>query len=377
MSIPDTRQPQAEPPETKRSPVDQRIAVVLFNLGGPDRPQAVEPFLFNLFNDSAIIALPGLIRAPLARLIAKRRAPAARAIYERIGGRSPIVPQTEAQAEALEAKLAADGLSGVKVFIAMRYWRPRAADTVQAVIDFGPQAVILLPLYPQFSTTTTASSLWEWHRMARRAALTVPTAEICCYPVSSGFIEAHCALLRDALTKTGRQAARVLFSAHGLPERTVTGRGDPYPWQVEQGCKAIAERLNLKDWVICYQSRVGPLKWIGPSTEDEIRRAARDGVGVVLTPVAFVSEHSETLVELDIEYRELAERLALPFYERVPALGTAPGYIETLSELVRQALNGAGGTLSGAGGRLCPADKRGCPNRHAAALAAPNDGAAP
>lgn len=340
-----------------------RIAVVLTNLGGPDSPEAVEPFLFNLFNDPAIIALPGFARAPLARLIARRRAPAAREIYGQMEGRSPILPQTERQAAKLEAALNDDDRSEFKVFVAMRYWHPRAAETVRAVKAYAPQAIVLLPLYPQFSTTTTASSSKEWRAEARSAGLTAPTAEICCYPLQEHFLSAHVRLLKTALAEAGDQPLRVLFSAHGLPERTVKQRGDPYPWQVEQGCAAIAERLELKDWVICYQSRVGPLKWIGPATDDEIRRAGRDGTGIVLTPIAFVSEHSETLVELDIEYQRLAEATGVPVYVRVPALSEAPEFIAGLASLVRRGLETPGGVLSYAGGRICPGAAAGCPNR--------------
>ncbi|MFP3943091.1 MAG: ferrochelatase [Alphaproteobacteria bacterium] len=339
-----------------------RIAVVLTNLGGPDSPGAVQPFLFNLFNDPAIVGLPGMVRTPLARLIARRRAPTARDIYARMDGRSPIVPLTERQAAALEKALAGDDGGEMRVFIAMRYWHPRAEETVRAVKEFAPHAVVLLPLYPQFSTTTTASSSREWKRESQRAGLTAPLSEICCYPLENHFLDAHVQLLKEALDKRGAEPGRVLFSAHGLPERTVTRRGDPYPWQVEQGCAAIAGRLGLEDWAVCYQSRVGPLKWIGPSTEEEIRRAGQEGKGVVLTPIAFVSEHSETLVELDIEYRHLAEASGVPWYVRVPALGESPEFIAGLAALVRRALNTPGGVLSHEGGRICPAEARGCPN---------------
>lgn len=357
-------------PDTARP----RIAVVLTNLGGPDSLETVEPFLFNLFNDPAIVGLPGPIRTPLARLIARRRTPAAQKIYAQMDGSSPIVPLTKRQAAALQAELAKAGLGEVRVFIAMRYWAPRARETVREVKAFAPHAVVLLPLYPQFSTTTTASSSREWRLEADRAGLRAPLSEICCYPLEAHFLDAHLRLLKDGLAKAGAAPARVLFSAHGLPERTVARRGDPYPWQVEQGCAAIAGRLGLEDWAVCYQSRVGPLKWIGPSTEEEIRRAGRDRVGIVLTPVAFVSEHSETLVELDIEYRRLAQSSGAPCYVRVPALGEAPEFISGLAALVKRALDTPGGVLSQEGGRLCPVEARGCPNRRPGPQAAAAQG---
>ena len=344
-----------------------RIAVVLFNLGGPDGPEAVRPFLFNLFNDPAIIAVPGPLRGLLARLIAARRAPVARRIYDELGGGSPLLAETEAQARALEAALADAG--EVRAFPCMRYWHPMSDAVAREVAAFAPERVLLLPLYPQFSTTTTASSLTEWRRAAAAAGLAAPGTGICCYPAAGGLVEAQAALIRPRLltaAAAGQGRPRLLFSAHGLPKKVVA-RGDPYQWQVERTSAAVAERLrrdgiDALDWQICYQSRVGPLEWIGPSTEAEIRRAGRDRVPVVLTPIAFVSEHSETLVELDIEYRKLAAEHGVPAYERVPALGTEPGFIAALADLVRQALGRpAGSTAPDGGRRLCPAAFRRCP----------------
>lgn len=338
-----------------------RIAVVLFNLGGPDRPEAVRPFLVNLFSDPAIMRVPGWLRWILARVIARRRAPVAEENYARIGGRSPLLPNTEAQAEALSAALA--DLGEVRSFIAMRYWHPFAAEAARAVAAFRPDRIVLLPLYPQFSTTTTASSLKDWRRAAGRAGLSQPTAAICCYPVERHLIAVKARLVADAIaTAKERGPVRVLFSAHGLPEKIVAA-GDPYQWQVEQTAAAIAAKAGLvpADWVVCYQSRVGPLRWLGPSTEEEIRRAARDRVGLVVVPIAFVSEHSETLVELDIEYRHLAEGLGIPSYIRVDAAGVAPEFIAGLAGLVRDAVDRDGGWAPPGGGRLCPAAHGACP----------------
>lgn len=312
----------------------KRIAVVLFNLGGPDSLDAVRPFLVNLFSDPAIIRLPGVFRWGIARLIAARRTPVAREIYEKLGGRSPILAETEAQARALEAALA--DLGEVKVFIAMRYWHPRAAETVLAVKEFRPEATVLLPLYPQFSTTTTGSSLAEWGRLAEMAN----TSAISNYPDEPGFVGAVRELIERSLAEIGRsEDVRILFSAHGLPQSVVDG-GDPYPKEVETSVRAVLRALPRQplDWAICYQSRVGPLKWLEPSIEAELRRAAEDRKGVLIVPIAFVSEHSETLVELDIEYRRLAESLALPVYKRVPTVGTNQSFIDGLARLVGRAL---------------------------------------
>ena len=338
-----------------------RVAVVLMNLGGPDSLDAVEPFLRNLFRDPAIIGAPGPVRRLLARLIAKRRGPEAREIYRTIGGRSPLLEETEAQAAALQAALG--DLGEVEVAIAMRYWHPMSDAAAQRVIAFGPDRIVLLPLYPQFSTTTVASSLAAWRSAAGAAGISIPTQAICCYPRADGLIAAHAALIEPLLAAVAEAGKpRLLFSAHGLPKRVVA-RGDPYQWQVEETARRIVERLGRDglDWTVCYQSKVGPLAWLEPATVDELDRAGRDRVPVVLVPIAFVSEHSETLVELDVTYREHAERAGVPAYHRVPALGTHPAFIEELEGLVRRALDGEAHLDSGEGGRLCPAAHGGCP----------------
>ncbi|MBC8338659.1 MAG: ferrochelatase [Alphaproteobacteria bacterium] len=352
----------------------ERLAVVVFNLGGPDNPEAVEPFLFNLFNDPAIISLPGIFRNPLAKLISRRRGPVARDIYAEIGGKSPLLEETQAQAEALKNKLA--NLAGdVRVFIAMRYWHPFSEEAAREVKAFEPDQVVLLPLYPQFSTTTTGSSLKAWDRAAEAVGLKAPSRAVCCYPFEPGYIRGQAELIRPAIEDAERQMgggkrARVLFSAHGLPEKVIA-RGDPYQWQIEQTSAAVSDALAEAlsrpdlDWAVCYQSRVGPLKWIGPSLEDELKRAGGDGAGVVVVPVAFVSEHSETLVELDIEYRAVAEELGLPAYVRVPALAVQDDFIGGLARMVEGCLGEPDGIVclvgGETGGRLCPSNFKGCP----------------
>jgi protoporphyrin/coproporphyrin ferrochelatase len=313
-----------------------KIAIILFNLGGPDSLEAVQPFLRNLFSDPAILRVPSFIRGPLASFIARRRAPIAREIYGKIGGASPILGQTEAQARALEEALGAGDGEGHewRGYVCMRYWHPMTEATVRSVERFRPDRIVLLPLYPQYSTATTASSFKAWNDLAR---FKVPTAVVKDYPVEPGFIAASVALVKEGLDQAGDGPKRVLFSAHGLPERVIKA-GDPYQGQVEQSAKAIANAIGGLDWSVCYQSRVGPLKWIGPSTDAEIARAGVDRVSVVLYPLSFVSEHSETLVELDIEYRHLAEKAGVPAYIRVPTVGTHPLFIAGLARLVRDAL---------------------------------------
>jgi len=334
--------------------MSKRIAVVLFNLGGPDSPEAIQPFLFNLFNDRAIIQLPNPLRWLLARFISSRRAPVAKEIYKHLGGKSPLLDLTLEQAAALEKKLAAVG--EVRCFVAMRYWHPMIVETAERVRDFAPDEIILLPLYPQYSTTTTGSSLNEWARARSVVGLSAPEKSICCYPDDPGWISAQVDLIRIALDGLGTDSeTRILFSAHGLPKKIVDA-GDPYQSQVESTVGLIVHKLDTDtDWVICYQSRVGRLEWIGPSTEDELKRAAEDGVQVLVVPVAFVSEHSETLVELDIEYRELAENLGVSAYHRVPAVGVHDQFISGLAGLVRKTLDQQKPICSGApdGKRIC------------------------
>ena len=338
-----------------------RLAVVLFNLGGPDSLDAVEPFLHNLFRDPAIIRAPAPLRRLIARLIARRRGPEARDIYRAIGGRSPLLAETEAQATALARALEDRGAAVVTV--AMRYWHPMSEAAAHKVAAFRPDRVVLLPLYPQFSTTTTASSLAVWRKAAEGAGIAAPTRAVCCYPRADGLIQAHVALIRPLLDEASEAGApRLLFSAHGLP-RKVVARGDPYQWQVEETARRIVARLDrdVLDWRVCYQSKVGPMAWLEPSIAAEIDRAGRDRVPVVVVPVAFVSEHSETLVELDLTYRDHARAAGVPAYHRVPALGTHPSFIAALADLVRGALERDGGLASGEGGRLCPAPHRRCP----------------
>lgn len=314
-----------------------RTAVILFNLGGPDSPAAVQPFLLNLFSDPAIMNVPGPLRWVLARIISRRRAPVAQEIYARMGGRSPILPQTEAQARALEEALGGEG--EWRCFVAMRYWHPRAAETARQVAAWRPDRVVLLPLYPQYSSTTSASSLKEWRRAAADGGLRAPTMTVCCYPAQRGWIEALVRLTRESWARAAVYGTpRVLFSAHGLPRKVIEA-GDPYRMQVERTAAAVVEGLGIAglDWTVCFQSRVGPLEWIKPYTEDEILAASGAGRPLVVVPVAFVSEHSETLVELDIEYREKALAMGCPAYERVPAVATHSAFIDGLAALVRLA----------------------------------------
>jgi len=335
-----------------------RTAVVVFNLGGPDSLAAVRPFLTNLFTDPAIIRLPGPLRWLVARLIAYRRAPLAREIYGHLGGSSPILANTEAQARALGAALGPE----YRVFIAMRHWHPLSAAAAGAVKAWSPERIVLLPLYPQFSTTTTASSVKAWHVAAARAGLDVPTRLLCCYPGDAGFVAAVAAPLRRALDETpAGERVRVLISAHGLPE-SIVAAGDPYRWQVEQSMAAVRAVLGRSDLdaVLCFQSRVGPMKWLQPSTDAEIRRAGTEGRSLIVVPIAFVSEHSETLVELDRDYGRLAKEAGVPRYRRLPTVGADPQFIAGLAAQVRRIAREGNAIESNLGARLCPRNYSGC-----------------
>ena len=317
----------------------KKTAIVLFNLGGPDQLSSVKPFLFNLFNDPAIIGAPKVIRYFIAKLISSKREKTAQEIYSFMGGRSPILEETKHQSKMLQKKLDNEK-EEYKVFISMRYWKPFVEETIKKVIDWNPKEVILLPLYPQFSTTTSGSSFLSWKKAATKNNYNVPTKILCCYPEDKNFILAHTKNIQKTLNKIKKNKdkkhnIRLLFSAHGLPEKIIN-KGDPYQNQVEKTVKNIINNMNKKEFIhtICYQSKVGPLKWIGPSTESEIIKASKKKETIVLVPIAFVSEHSETLVELDIEYKEVAMLNGCENYYRVPALGISEHFINGLYNLI-------------------------------------------
>ena len=346
----------------------KRLAVVLFNLGGPDRPEAIKPFLVNLFTDPAILRVPFFVRPFLARLIARARVKPATENYAFLGGKSPLLELTRQQAVALEAQL---GDYDTLCFVAMRYWHPFSLQTAREVLAFAPDEVVLLPLYPQYSTTTTGSSLTAWREAAAQVGLVAPVHSLCCYHSDPGFIRTTADIVRDSYTKARAELdpaipLRVLFSAHGLPE-VIVKRGDPYQNQVEKTSAAVARAMAVEnlEWTICYQSRATPQKWIDPSIEVEIARAAHDKVAILVVPIAFVSDHSETLVELDIEYQEVAHKAGVPGYFRAPVQNSDPGFIAALAALVRATLARPTGLCSFVGNRTCPAPFGDCPHARA------------
>lgn len=353
----------------------RRVAVVLFNLGGPDAPESVRPFLVNLFSDPAILRVPGFIRPWLAKLIAWRRTKPAQENYAVLGGKSPLRELTEEQGRNLEIMLRQrEPETDYRCFVAMRYWHPMSDEAVSAVQSWGAEEVLLIPLYPQFSTTTTGSSITAWNEACETAGLRVPTTALCCFHSDESYARATARMVQEAYDKARAELPpevplRILFSAHGLPESIIKS-GDPYQWQVESSVAAVISHLEIPDLdsIVCFQSRVTPQKWIGPSTEDEIERAAKQKVAILISPIAFVSEHSETLVELDVEYREEADHLGIPGYFRVPAQNSDVGFITAMANLVQRTRDSDRALCSFAGARQCPKQHGDCPHARVRAV---------
>jgi ferrochelatase len=274
-----------------------------------------------------------------------------------------LLDLTTKQALALEAALQGEA----KTFIAMRYWHPFAREAAAAIKVYDPDRIVLLPLYPQFSTTTTGSSLFDWHEAAARAGLIKPTTTICCYYSDPAYIKSIAALVDKAIAdakatiEPGIQL-RLLFSAHGLPESIVKA-GDPYQQEVEASVAAVMQQITDRDVqsLVCYQSRATPQKWLSPSTIEAIEEAGRDQVAVLLVPIAFVSDHIETLVELDIENRELAEENHVPGYFRAAVPNDDPAFIAALAGIARRAIAQGDGMCSQVPGRSCDVVNKDCP----------------
>jgi ferrochelatase len=316
-------------------------AVVLLNLGGPDSLEAVEPCLYNLFCDPFIIDLPlgFLFRKPLARRISSKRTNEAQHIYRQIGGKSPLLELTRQQAQALERRL--NEFGHYKVFIAMRYWHPFTAEAMQQVRASGATAVVLLPLYPQYSRTTSTSSLAEWKRLAPKFSVEkIPTRIIPSYHSDANYIAAVAENLQRCLKENWPPDApqpHILFSAHGVPV-SVIERGDPYQTHIEETVHLVMEAIrHSHPHIVCYQSKVGKAEWLKPSTENTIKKLGAEGVkDMLVVPIAFVSDHSETLYELDMLLKDVALAAGVRKYVRVPALNDSPRFINALAELVRR-----------------------------------------
>ncbi len=319
----------------------KKLGVVLFQLGGPDSADAVEPFLYNLFCDPDIINFFGawFARRPLARYIARKRASHVRENYDAIGGHSPIRLLTERQARALEKSLASQ--VDVKCFIAMRYWNPLSAETAEAVNTWNAPDLVLLPMYPHYSFATTSSSLKEWNRVyhPNGNAPLVHTVEMFFdHPL---YIQAVAEKIALSLTHFDEpDGARIVFSAHGLPLSLIE-RGDPYARQIAETVNLVMQRGGWKNkHALCFQSKVGRRKWLTPSLTDTIDELARAGEkNLLLVPIAFVTEHIETLHEINIEAREHAHKLGIQQFEMMPAVGDSPTFIAALTDVVLRSMS--------------------------------------
>lgn len=321
-----------------------KTGIVMLNLGGPATLDDVEPFLLELFADREIIQLP--FQRWLGPFIARRRTPKVRGLYAGIGGGSPILWYTEAQGRGMVTRL--DRLSPDtaphKFYVAFRYTRPNSEDALRMMHSDGVERAVAFTQYPQFSCSTTGSSLNELWRAAGRTGLrdAFEWSIVDRWPVHPGFIEAMTETVRDGLEQfnpADRDKALILFSAHSLP-LDVIDRGDSYPQEVGAGVQRVIESLGAPNpYLLAYQSDVGPVRWLGPSTEQVIRRlGARGQKHVLVVPIAFTSDHIETLSELDREYGEVAHQVGIKHYKRAPALNDRPRFLDALAEIVRDHL---------------------------------------
>jgi protoporphyrin/coproporphyrin ferrochelatase len=316
-----------------------RLGVLLLNLGGPEQLSDVRPFLFNLFSDPEIIRLPiPALQKPLAWLIATSRAKKSQANYEKIGGGSPLRRITEEQAIAIEQELKSRG-TDARVYIGMRYWNPFTEEALEAIRRDGVEDLVILPLYPQFSISTSGSSfrlidrIWKEKPHLKPAKYTVVPS----WYEKPGYLQAMAELIDREIEKCPNpDTAHVFFSAHGVPVSYVTEGGDPYQQEIENCAAAVMKTLGRSnEYTLAYQSKVGPVEWLQPYTEDAIVQLAQQGISdLVVVPISFVSEHIETLEEIDIEYRELAEEAGIHTFNRVPALDTNPTFITAMTDLV-------------------------------------------
>ena len=321
-----------------------RVGVLLLNLGGPDRLEDVRPFLYNLFSDPEIIRLPfRWLQSPLAWLISTSRAKKSQANYQQIGGGSPLRRITEEQAQALQQELRQHG-QDTNVYIGMRYWHPFTEEAVAQIKRDGVDRLVVLPLYPHFSISTSGSSfrlledLWAKDPALQQIKYTV----IPSWYDSPGYLEAMADLIAQQIDQLPHpDQAHIFFSAHGVPVSYVEEVGDPYQREIEECARLIMQRLGRSNpYTLAYQSRVGPVEWLKPYTEDAIKDLAEKGVqDLVVVPLSFVSEHIETLQEIDMEYREIAEEAGIERFNRVPALNIHPVFINDLATLVVNALN--------------------------------------
>ncbi len=321
----------------------QPTGVLLFNLGGPETLDDVRPFLYNLFSDPDIIRLPWRpMQKPLAWLISTQRYKKSRGYYELIGGGSPLRRITDEQALALETELTRRG-SSARVYVGMRYWKPFIEDALDRIAGDGVKRLVVLPLYPQYSVSTTGSSLNRMNAiMSERGTDGLTTTVINSWQDEPQYIAALARTISEEIAQSpsdDRAGVHILFSAHSVPVSYIEA-GDPYLEQIKQTVKCVMAELGSdRPHSLSFQSKVGPVKWLEPSTDQAVRRLAAEGVSrVLLVPVSFVSEHIETLYELDILYRDVAGEVGIADYRRAPALNCRPDFIEALATLVERAI---------------------------------------
>ncbi|HTS38200.1 MAG TPA: ferrochelatase [Candidatus Solibacter sp.] len=317
----------------------RRVGVVLFQLGGPDTLEAIEPFLYNLFCDPDIIDFPfaRIGRKPLAKLISSTRARKVQHHYASIGGGSPIRRHTEAQARALEAELRAEGIDA-RCFVAMRYWHPFTSEAIEQIRAAECDEVVLLPLYPQYSSTTTGSSLNEWRRLF---CDDLPVHTIKTFYQQRAYLDSVVDKINEALSRFPIESRpEIVFSAHSVP-MAVIEKGDPYQRQIEDTVRLLMERGGWSNpHRLCYQSKVGASRWLQPSLHQTLRHLSAERVReVCIVPVAFVSDHVETLGEIDHEARHEARDLGITQFEMSAGLNDSPAFIGALSQLVHEALS--------------------------------------
>jgi ferrochelatase len=316
-----------------------RVGVLLLNLGGPDTLEDVGPFLFNLFSDPEIIRLPfPWLQRPLAWFISSRRTKTSQENYRQIGGGSPLRQITEAQGEALKQQLEDMG-NAANIYVGMRYWHPFTEEAIAKIKRDGIEHLVILPLYPQFSISTSGSSfrllekLWQEDAKLNELKYTV----IASWYKQPGYLQAMAELIAQELDQfPNPDEVQIFFSAHGVPKSYVKEAGDPYQQEIEECTYLIMQTLNRPNpYTLAYQSRVGPVEWLQPYTEDALEELGKKNVkDIVVVPISFVSEHIETLQEIDIEYREVAEEAGIHNFRRVPALNTHPTFIKALADLV-------------------------------------------
>lgn len=320
-----------------------RTGVLLLNLGGPEKIEDVRPFLYNLFSDPEIIRLPfPWLQKPLAWLISTLRSKKSEDNYKEIGGGSPLLQITEAQAEALQSKLSGEG-SDIKVYVGMRYWHPFTEEAIAHIKEDGIEKLVILPLYPQFSISTSGSSfrvleeMWKNDPQLQKIEYTL----IPSWYNHPDYLLAMADLIKQELQQfENPEQVHIFFSAHGVPKTYVTEAGDPYQAEIEECTQLIMKTLNTGNpYTLAYQSKVGPVEWLKPYTEDALEElGAKNVKDLLVVPISFVSEHIETLQEIDLEYREVAEEVGITNFKRVPALNTHPIFIEALSNLTTTAL---------------------------------------